>query len=175
MKLRYTTLLAFALALPALQAQCSTYDFDYSWRLSITVTDSSLMPIGSTSIDTVVDNAGMRAIVYKSGESLAGVTDSAVVDISSSTFGAFSQGACTFAVKTFSLLAMNGAAFGSRITRYTLVLDPNTGNLSGKVQYESRDLSGAIVNVANGTLTGSQTGRIIDVGSDPYWSALKSQ
>lgn len=185
-KLRCALLLSSAFIAPTTwgqqqQVNCAGEDFAYAWQLNITVTDSDPAPIASRSIATIIDNTDFENLkITKSGESLSGITDSQPVAASWGYFlGPNANGSgssvptCTLAFESYSLLAASGAASGSRITRYTMTIDPNTGNVTGTVQYESHDLAGAVANTANGAFTGALTGQLIDIASDPYWSALQ--
>jgi hypothetical protein len=161
---------------------CASGNFAYAWRLSITVTDSAPLPINTTSIDTVIDNSNRSGmpVIAKSGESIEGIAEASTVGTNWSSFSAPNPNGygatttCNLAFKSYSLLqSTDGTPFGTRITRYAVTIDPNTGNVTGSVQYESRDLGGNLTNVANGTFTGGLTGQIINVNSDPYFSAFQ--
>jgi hypothetical protein len=161
---------------------CAAGDFYHSWHLSVTVTDSAPQPINATSIDTWIDNSNLHAmpVIAKSGESIAGVNEGSVVETNWSYFTAPNPAAygitptCNLAFKSYSLLQWaGGAPFGTRTARYAMTIDPNTGDVSGTVQYESRDLANNLANVANGTFTGGLTAPMVDINSDPYFGSFQ--
>jgi hypothetical protein len=192
MKLRFGCAMLGAFFAPVLwgqTAECSPYAFVDVWRLSVTITDSTPGPAAVMAIDTIINNGTLfelgtssastiaTAAITKSGEILSGITERQANGQWNFFFGPAPRYAylCTIGFKSYSLLEAKGAPFGSRITRYTITVDPNnTGNVSGTVQYESHDMTGAVINVVNGTFTGMSVAHQADIDGDPYWSALRT-
>lgn len=152
--------------------ECDSYDHRNTWRISVTITDSIPAASFAGAIDTVVNTVDAAKSVSSGSPLLGGTAEREVVAEWTYFIGPAPRHPylCTIAFKSYSLLELNGLPAGNRMTRYAITIDHLTANVTGKVQYETHDMTGAIVSVANGTFTGVPiSGQLVNLSDDPYW------
>ena len=142
---------------------CGSNDFYDTWKLDISITDSSYAYARTSILDL---SSGARTL--SSSGRLTGANEVLAATRYSQTADAGLLPTCNLVFKSYSLLERNFVPDGKLISQLTLTLDPASGSLSGSATYLIFDASGILTQTVHGTIVGSSIA--VDL-SIPYFGS----
>jgi hypothetical protein len=151
------------------------------WRFTVTIA-SSTVALQTRTLDLWL-NLGSFSPTVVSGQLYSGITEQSI-DFINTPNSPIGTGNCVGYAQTFSVLAKNGAPYGTRIGQYIILASDTyvpccggrgyesltVGPAKGFIQFTDYDLSGNVLSVASGTFTGVTPNIPSIDNTDPFWS-----